>query len=88
MLTNLAFVLFVYGQLVPLSRQVLFYNQLSVDKYTFLRFRHPCMSVKLAASFTPTIYYYIQCGDNTSGESMTLESHFFEIATVTVLVAW
>jgi len=33
--------LFVYGQVVTWYGQVRFYNQLSVDKYTFLRFRHP-----------------------------------------------
>jgi len=41
MLTNIALYLFVYGQVVPWYGQVLFYNQLSVDKYTFMRFRHP-----------------------------------------------
>jgi len=40
MLTNFAFV-FVYGQVVSWYGQVLFYNQLSVGKYTFTDFATP-----------------------------------------------
>jgi len=36
--------LFKYGQVV-------FWNHLSVDKYTFLRFRHPCWSSYVKMDF-------------------------------------
>ena len=44
----------MYGQVVPWY-QVPFYNQLSVDKYTFLRFRHSCLQT-WTAKFDLKIY--------------------------------
>ena len=41
MLKYLHLYLLKNGQVVHWYGQVVFLNQLSVDKYTFLRFRHP-----------------------------------------------